>query len=251
MGESLNSFKKPAELIACLAIGGSDSCAGAGIQADLQTFAAFGIKGCSAITALTAQNPNDISRVEAVSLAQLEAEIRALFDYYDIKAVKTGMLYDAERVELVASLLNELHTGKPVIVDPVMVSSSGKRVLEEGAVTVLEQKLFPIASLITPNVPEAELLLNEKAGKGAPARLFRRFSTPVLLKGGHIRGERLLDQLYIDGEEIAFPHERQPWDREKAHGTGCRLASAIAALLAKGSSLSVAVAEAISWLQRR
>ena len=249
MGEGLRASEKPAELTACLAIGGSDSCAGAGIQADLQTFSAFGIKGCSAITALTAQNPNDISRVEPVSLAQLEAEIRALFDYYDIKAVKTGMLYDAERVELVASLLNELHAGKPVVVDPVMVSSSGRRLLDESAVAVLEQKLFPIASLITPNVPEAELLLNEKAGREASAQLFRKFSTPVLLKGGHIRGNRLLDQLYIDGEEIAFPHERQPWDQEKAHGTGCRLASATAALLARGSSLSVAVAEAIGWLQ--
>jgi len=247
----LNTSEKPAGLAACLTIGGSDSCAGAGIQADLQTFAAFGIKGCSAITALTAQNPNTVSRVEPVSLAQLEAEIRALFDYYDIKAVKTGMLYDAERIELVASLLNELHAGKPVVVDPVMISSSGQRLLDEGAVTVLEQKLFPIASLITPNIPEAELLLNEKPGKEASAWLFRKFSTPVLLKGGHIRGDRLLDQLYIDGEEIAFPHKRQPWSREKAHGTGCRLASAIAASLARGSSLSVAVAEAISWLQSR
>jgi hydroxymethylpyrimidine/phosphomethylpyrimidine kinase len=159
------------------------------------------------------------------------------------------MLYDAERIELVVSLLNELHAGKPVVVDPVMISSSGKRLLDGGAVTVLEQKLFPIASLITPNIPEAELLLKEKRGKGASARLFRKFSTPVLLKGGHIRGERLLDQLYINGEEIAFPHKRQPWSREKSHGTGCRLASAITASLARGSSLSVAVAEAIGWLQ--
>ena len=236
-------------IAAALAIGGSDSSSGAGIQADLQTFSAFGVKGCSAITALTAQNPNNISRIEPVSLAQLEAEIRAVFDYYDIKAVKTGMLYDAERIELVVSLLNELHAGKPVVVDPVMVSSSGKRLLEERAVNILEQKLFPIASLITPNVPEAELLLKEKAGKEASARLFRKFSTPVLLKGGHLRGDRLLDQLYIDGEEIAFPHARQPWDQEKTHGTGCRLASAITASLVKGSSLSVAVSEAIDWLQ--
>jgi len=234
---------------AVLAIGGSDSSGGAGIQADLQTFSAFGIKGCSAITALTAQNPNTISRIEPVSLAQLEAEIRTLFDYYDIKAIKTGMLYDGARIELVVSLLNELHAGKPVVVDPVMVSSSGKRLLEKASVTVLEQKLFPIASLITPNVPEAELLLGEKAGRETAAGLFRKYSTPILLKGGHIRGDRLLDQLYIEGEEIAFPHLRQPWDEEKAHGTGCRLASATTAKLANGSSLSVAVSEAIEWLQ--
>ncbi|MDT8376260.1 MAG: bifunctional hydroxymethylpyrimidine kinase/phosphomethylpyrimidine kinase [Mariprofundaceae bacterium] len=249
MEEGLSFSEKPAGPAACLAIGGSDSCAGAGIQADLQTFSAFGIKGCSAITALTAQNPDDISRIEPVPLAQLEAEIRAVFDYYDVKAVKTGMLYDRKRVELVVSLLNELHAGKPVVADPVMVSSSGKRLLDEDAVTVMKQKLFPIASLITPNVPEAELLLHEKAGREASARLFRKFSAPVLLKGGHIRGERLLDQLYVDGEEIAFPHQRQPWSREKSHGTGCRLASAITASLAKGASLSVAVSEAIGWLQ--
>ena len=234
---------------AALAIGGSDSSGGAGIQADLRTFDAFGIKGCSAITALTAQNPDHISRIEPVSLAQLEAEIRSLFSYYDVKAVKTGMLFDAERVKLVAGLLSELHAGLPVVVDPVMVSSSGKRLLEEGAVTVLQQKLFPIASLITPNIPEAELLLDEKAGRETSSRLFSRFSTPILLKGGHIRGERLLDQLYIDGEEIAFPHARQPCDKEKSHGTGCKLASAITASLAKGSSLSVATSEAIGWLQ--
>jgi len=103
--------------------------------------------------------------------------------------------------------------------------------------------------LITPNIPEAELLLNEKAGKETAARLFRKFSTPVLLKGGHIRGERLLDQPYVDGEEIAFPHPRQPWDQEKSHGTGRRLASAITASLVKGSSLSVATSEAVGWLQ--
>ena len=234
---------------AALAIGGSDSSGGAGIQADLQTFSAFGIKGCSAITALTAQNPNNITRIEPTSLAQLEAEIRALFDYYDVKAVKTGMLYDSERVELVANLLNELHADKPVVVDPVMVSSSGKRLLEEHAVSMLKQKLLPIACLITPNIPEAELLLNRKADRETSAQLFSEFSTPVLLKGGHIRGERLLDQLYVDGEMIAFPHSRQPWDEEKSHGTGCRLASAITASLVKGSSLSVAVSESIAWLQ--
>jgi len=236
---------------AALTIGGSDSSGGAGIQADLQTFNAFGIKGCSAITALTAQNPEHISRIEPVSLEQLEAEIRSLFSYYDVKAVKTGMLYNAERVELVGALLNELHTDRPIVVDPVMVSSSGKRLLEEGAIAALEDKLFPITSLITPNIPEAELLLDEKADREISARLFSRYSTPVLVKGGHIRGEMLLDQLYVDNEEIAFPHPRQQWDKEKSHGTGCRLASAITASLAKGSSLSVATSEAIKWLQKQ
>ncbi|MDX8402882.1 MAG: bifunctional hydroxymethylpyrimidine kinase/phosphomethylpyrimidine kinase, partial [Mariprofundaceae bacterium] len=174
-----------------LTIGGSDSSGGAGIQADLQTFSAFGIKGCSAITALTAQNPEQITRIEPVSLIHLEAEIRAIFDYYDVQTVKTGMLYDADRVQLVAKLLKELHTGRPVIVDPVMVSSSGKTLLDEAALAILKHELFPVASLITPNIPEAEILLGETA-KDASARLSDLFAVPTLLKGGHAGGNNKL-----------------------------------------------------------
>lgn len=232
-----------------LTIGGSDSCSGAGIQADLQTFSAFGIKGCSAITALTAQNPEQITRIESVSLLQLEAEIRAVFDYYDVQVVKTGMLYDAERIQLVAKLLKELHTGRPVIIDPVMVSSSGKILLDEMALSILKQELLPMASLITPNIPEAEILLGEVTGHDLSSQLSELFDVPILLKGGHLGGNKLIDILSIDGEKIAFPHDRQQWDQESAHGTGCCLASAIAASMVQGNSLSVAVSKAINWLQ--
>lgn len=234
---------------AALAIGGSDSSAGAGIQADLRTIHALGVKGCSAITALTAQNPSEITRIEATSLAQLEAEIRACFAYYDIKAVKTGMLYDAERINLIATLMDELHAGKPLIVDPVMVSSSGKSLLDDAALSTLKKMLFPRASLITPNIPEATVLLGKDQNKETATELFAIYSVPILLKGGHIRGDRLIDILCMDGEEIAFPHERQNWDEESAHGTGCRLASAITALMVRERSLPVAVSEAIHWLQ--
>ncbi|MES0372029.1 MAG: bifunctional hydroxymethylpyrimidine kinase/phosphomethylpyrimidine kinase [Mariprofundaceae bacterium] len=232
-----------------LTIGGSDSCSGAGIQADLQTFSAFGIKGCSAITALTAQNPEKITRVEPVSLLQLEAEIRTVFDYYNVQAVKTGMLYDAERIQLIAALLKELHTEKPLIVDPVMVSSSGKRLLDESALSVLKQDLIPMASLLTPNIPEACILMGGEDEHDLSTRLSELFALPVLLKGGHMGADTLIDTLSIDGEKIVFPHKRQQWNQELAHGTGCRLASAIAAGVVLEDSLSVAVSKAITWLQ--
>jgi hydroxymethylpyrimidine/phosphomethylpyrimidine kinase len=235
---------------AALAIGGSDSCGGAGVQADLQTFSAFGVKGCSAITALTAQNPKQIIRIEPVPPAQLEAEIRAVFSYYDIRVVKTGMLYDAGRVRLVVRLLKELHADRPVIVDPVMISTSGKVLLDETALATARQELFPMASLLTPNIPEAEMLLGKALKQGASGQLSSAFSVPVLLKGGHTHSNKLIDVLSVHGEAIAFPHDRQTWNPEISHGTGCRLASAIAALLMQGKSLPVAVAEAIGWLQK-
>jgi len=235
---------------AVLTIGGSDSSGGAGIQADLRTFAAFDIKGCSAITALTAQNPEQIERIEPVPLAQLEAEIRSIFSYYDVKVVKTGMLYNGERIALIARLLKELHASKPLVVDPVMVSSSGRTLLDEAAIGMLKQQLFPIATLVTPNIPEAERLLGEKRAQEQDAcSLARSFGTAVLLKGGHIHGNTLIDVLCIDGEKIIFPHDRQVWDEEAMHGTGCRLASATAASLAQGNAVAVAVSEAIHWLQ--
>jgi len=233
-----------------LTIGGSDSSGGAGIQADLNTFHAFNVKGCSAITALTAQNPSAINRIEPVSLSQLEAEIRAVFSYYDVQVVKTGMLLDGERIALIASLLKELHPKKPLIVDPVLVSTSGTTLLDESAVSTLKDELFPLATLITPNIPEAEYLNEGEEGIDA-CRLSELFGTSVLLKGGHISGDKLMDILCLDGEKIIFPHERQPWDEEALHGTGCRLAAAITAAICRGDSLSVAVTHAIHWLQGR
>lgn len=237
---------------AALAIGGSDSCGGAGIQADLATFYNFGIRACSAVTALTAQTPESIARIEPVSLPQLEAEIRAAFSYYDIKVVKTGMLVDAARIRLIAKLLRELHSGKPVVIDPVMISSSGRRVLDEDALTVLTAELFPQASLITPNIPEAAALLGttELADReAAGTELATQYSTAILLKGGHGEERELCDTLHAKGESTHYSHTRQNWNAEQRHGTGCRLASAIAAGLAQGETLQQATKKAIAWLQ--
>lgn len=234
----------------CLAVGGSDSCGGAGVQADLKVFGGQGVHGCTVITALTAQHPGVVSRIEPVSLAQIEAELTAIFDYYEVAAVKTGMLYDAERVALLSALLQQRHGGH-LVIDPVMVSSSGRALLDAGGVDALVHALLPLASLITPNLDEAALLLGEPVAdaQAAARALSERFSTAVLLKGGHGAGERLVDWLCDEAGEIhRFEHERKSWDRDAAHGTGCRLAAAIAARLAHGDALRAAVGEGIHSL---
>jgi len=237
----------------CLAIGGSDSCAGAGIQADLATFTAFRVKGCSAITALTAQNPEGICRIEVSPLPQLEAEIGAVFDYYEVAAVKTGMLVDADHIHLIAGLLEKHHSGKPLLVDPVMVSSMGEQLLDTSAIAILKSELLPIATLITPNFPEAEVLLGRKVSDPAEdaCELAGIFGSAVLLKGGHGKTKRLVDMLYeMNGDVTPFVHHKRSLDAEQSHGTGCRLAAAITAQLAAGNvPLAEATAKAVEWLQ--
>ena len=235
----------------CLTIGGSDSCGGAGIQADLRVFEALGVKGCSATTALTAQNPHAITRIEPVSLAQLDAEIHAVFDYYDVAVVKTGMLVDAEHVALISALLDQRHKG-PLIIDPVMVSSSGKPLLDVGGVDALMHALVPQATLITPNLDEAAVILGAPVDDpvAAVAQLREKLACAVLLKGGHGDGDQLLDLLCDSGGEIRrFEHAKQAWGAEQCHGTGCRLASATAAMIAYGKGIQLSVKEAITYLQ--
>jgi len=234
----------------CLTIGGSDSCGGAGVQADLSIFEALGVHGCSAVTALTAQNPMVVSRVEPVSLAQLDAEIHAIFDYYDVAVVKTGMLVDAEHIALISALLSQLHRG-PLVIDPVLVSSSGKPLLDAGAVGTLIDALVPLATLITPNFDEADALFGIAGRSGAAVtEMADRLGCAVLLTGGHDDNDELTDRLCdYDGVVHEFKHARQAWDRDQRHGTGCRLASAISANLAHGKPLTQAVETAIAFLQ--
>ena len=235
----------------CLTIGGSDSCGGAGIQADLRVFDSLGLHGCSATTALTAQNPERISRIEAVSLAQLDAEIHALFDYYNVAAVKTGMLFDVEHIALISALLHERHTGV-LVVDPVMVSSSGQRLLQDGAIETLKQSLLPMTTLLTPNLDEAAVLLGESVTDAtqAASQLVAQLGCAVLLKGGHADADTLVDLLCdSDGVIHSFEHARQAWSADQLHGTGCRLASAVTAHLAGKQSLKQAVGNAIDYLQ--
>lgn len=235
----------------CLAIGGSDSCGGAGIQADLRVFEALGVKGCSTVTALTAQNPANITRIEPVSLAQLDAELHAIFDYYKVAAVKTGMLLDAEHIAVISAALNLFHAGKPLIIDPVITASSGAELIDTGGRQTLLDALVPLATLLTPNIPEAEVLLGRAITDPArdAAELAGRLQTAVLLTGGHGRKEELVDVFCgVHGETQLFIHSRQPWEAEEAHGTGCRLAAAICAGMAWGKPLPEAVGRAIDWL---
>ncbi len=239
--------------VVCLTIGGSDSCGGAGIQADLRVFESLGVRGCSATTALTAQNPERISRIEAVSLAQLDAEIHAVFDYYNVVAIKTGMLFDVEHISLISALLHERHTGV-LVVDPVMVSSSGKRLLQKSAIDTVKQALLPMTTLLTPNLDEAAVLLGESVTDATQAanKLVDQLGCAVLLKGGHADADTLVDLLCdSDGVIHSFEHSRQVWSTDQLHGTGCRLASAVTAHLANNCPLKQAVENAIDYLQGR
>ncbi len=237
----------------CLTVGGSDSCGGAGIQADLRIFESMDVDGCSVTTALTAQNFQQVLRVEAVSLAQMEAELYALFDCYHVDVVKTGMLLDADHVGLLAGVLPQLHRGA-IVIDPVICSSSGRRLLDQGGVDALMQGLLPQATLWTPNLDEAAALL----GRGVEdpeqcvRQLYEDFQRPVLLKGGHGEGDMLCDYLCDEhGELHRYTHPRQAWNAKQRHGTGCRLASAIAARLALGDAMGVAVGHAVDALQSK
>lgn len=229
-----------------LTIAGSDSGGNAGIQADLRAFHGFGVHGCTAITALTAQNPSGVSGLLAVAPQLLQRQLDAIFAAYDVRAIKTGMLLNAGLIATVARTLRR-HPGIPLVVDPVMVATSGALLLEDAAVTALVRYLLPLATLVTPNLPEAEVLLGRPVAGGAAAgkaarELAARFHCAVLVKGGHDDARRASDMLCSDMKLFRFrtPVVRHPLS---LHGTGCTLSAAIAASLATGRPLVAAVAE--------
>ena len=227
-----------------LTIAGSDSGGGAGIQADLKTFAALGCYGMSAITALTAQNTVGVQAIHAVPPAFLRQQIDAVLDDIGADAVKIGMLHVPEVVQVVASALQR-HGLERVIVDPVMVATSGDRLIAEETVAVLVRDLFPRAQLITPNLDEAALLLGHTLSRREDllpaAQALQALGAPaVLLKGGHLQGDVVEDLLLErDGTVTRLASERIA--TRNGHGTGCTLSSAIAAHLALGLDLASAV----------
>jgi len=241
----------PSTPVSALTIAGSDSGGGAGIQADLKAFAAHRVHGLSAITALTAQHTRGVTAVHVPPLAFLRAQIDACFDDFDIHAVKLGMLANAEVIHLVADVLEQRRPPQ-IVVDPVMVATSAK-LLEDSALRAMRERLLPLATLLTPNTPEAELLLgrrilNADDAEDAATALLDMGAGAVLLKGGHLlEGSRVIDR-YFDGvSREEFSHIRLPVD---AHGTGCTLASAIAAQLCCGLSLVNACEAAIDYVAR-
>ena len=234
-----------------LTIAGSDSSGGAGIQADLKTFTALGVYGASAITALTAQNTRGVTGVHAAPAAFVVAQLEAVFADLAPAAVKTGMLANAEIVAGVARHLTA-HPGLPLVVDPVMVATSGDRLLMPDAVDAYKQLLFPHAVLITPNMPEAAALLGGKVAADlteaeVQARALLAFgSGAVLVKGGHGSNVAAIDVL---ATRAGVRHIRGPWiETRNTHGTGCTLSAAIAALLATGMELLEAVEGAKRYL---
>jgi hydroxymethylpyrimidine/phosphomethylpyrimidine kinase len=218
-----------------LTIAGSDSGGGAGIQADLKTFAAYGLHGLSAVAALTAQNTREVRTVHAPDPSFLQAQLAVLFEDFRIPAIKIGMLATRELIEAVAGTLRR-HPDIVVVLDPVMIASSGASLLEPDAVIALRRELLPRADVLTPNLPEAETLLGRRidgrdAMPAAVLALRDLGARAVLLKGGHLAAEELLD-LYCDADgQASFIHPRLALE---GHGTGCTLSSAIAAELALG-----------------
>jgi hydroxymethylpyrimidine/phosphomethylpyrimidine kinase len=229
-----------------LTIAGSDSGGNAGMQADLRVFHGFGVHGCTALTALTAQNPDGVSGVQPVTPAFLHRQLEAIFAVYEVHAIKTGMLLNAELIEVVAQVLQH-HRNIPLVVDPVMIATSGARLLEEAAVAALQRQLLPLASLITPNLPEAAALLGQavtgdEAVAEAARELAARFRCAVLLKGGHRHfTARASDYLGLGGGKILRLRTPVVRDPLSLHGTGCTLSAAITAALATGCSLTEAV----------
>lgn len=233
-----------------LTIAGSDSGGGAGIQADLKTFAAFDLHGLSAITAVTAQNTRQIASSFCLPSKTVIAQIQALFDDFDIRAVKIGMLGSAANVDAVARTLVHVRA-KNIVLDPVLIASSGMPLLAPQGLLAMRRNLLPIVDVLTPNLPEAETLLgrrlaNANARRAATRELIGCGPKAVLLKGGHAQGAHVSDYLAHASGESELRHPRLPI---RAHGTGCVLSAAIAAGLALDRPLRDAVADAEEFLR--
>ena len=236
-----------------LTIAGSDNSCGAGAQADLKTFSAFGVYGLTAITCVVSEVPGRVERVQAVKPDVLRSQIAILFDAYPVVAVKTGMLYSRALLRVVSEELADRLGRFHLVVDPVMVASSGDSLLKPDAVRAYEQELLPLADVITPNLDEAAVLLgrrvrNRREMAAAADELRAKYGAAVLLKGGHLRGHEAADILCTATrtEEFVLPR----LSGRETHGTGCTLSAAIAAGLARGRKLHAAVGDAKKYLHR-
>ena len=239
----------------CLTIAGSDSGGNAGIQADLRAFHAYGLHGCTVLAALTAQNPHGVSAIHGVPPDFVAAQLDAVLGAYSIASLKTGMLADPAVVDVVADRL-AAHPGVFKVIDPVMVATSGARLVGDAAVEAIRKRLLPLATVMTPNVPEAEVLSGmalrrREDVREAARRLSGTFGCAVLVKGGHaVDDSGLAVDTLFDGEEFftaSMPVVENP---VSTHGTGCSLAAALAAELALGRSLKTAVEGAKAYVHK-
>lgn len=241
-------MSKSATLPVALTIAGSDSGGGAGVQADLKTFAALGVHGASAITCVTAQNPVSVAAIEPCSPGMVRRQIEMVFAGLDPAAAKTGMFYSAAIIRVVAGCFKRRKKVIPLIVDPVMISTRGRRLLAQEAIGVLKRELLPLAALVTPNVAEGESLLGRKLRtvedlRTAARELQKQFGCAALMKGGHLKGLNEAADVYFDGKNellLTAPFIKGV----RTHGTGCTFSAAITAFLARGFDLPEAVAHA-------
>jgi len=255
------------KLPVALTIAGSDSGGGAGVQADLKTFAALGVHGASAIACLTAQNPKRVLSIETVSPKMLRQQLEAVFEELQPRAVKTGMLFSAENISIVAKFFQNVAAMKraelkrnalrrrastlqrfnalPLIVDPILISTSGAKLLEPKALKILKEKLLPLAALVTPNLSEAEILSGQKIFSleemsAAARKIHAQFGCAVLVKGGHLPNSREATDIFFDGKNeflLSVPFVKNI----RTHGTGCVYSAAICAALALGKNLPQAI----------
>lgn len=236
-----------------LSIAGSDSSAGAGIQADLKTFTALGVYGLTAVTCVVAEVPRKVSRIEPLTAKIVRDQIQLLLKNFTVGAIKTGLLCSGEIICAVAKTLRDSGRRIPLVVDPVMIATSGEPLLEHSAINAYKSELFPLATLITPNLDEAGLLLGTKInGRNQMAQaaktLGEKFRCAMLLKGGHLDGDKAIDLLFDNGQ---FKQFSARFVRGVAtHGTGCTYSAAITAGLASSLSLEVAVGQAKKFVTR-
>src|SRR6266403_5052878 len=238
-----------------LTVAGSDCSAGAGIQADLKTFTALGVYGLTAVTCIVAEVPGKVSRIEPVTARMVREQLEVMLKNFRVGAIKTGLLYSAEIVCVVAQAIQhgEQKTAPsiPFVVEPVMIATSGDNLHEPEAVEAYKNKLFPLATLITPNLDEAALLLettiiDRKQMESAAKALAKKYRASILLKGGHLRGDNAIDLLFHQGEltEFSAPFVRGV----ETHGTGCTYSAAVTAALASGFSLKQAIKRAKKFI---
>jgi hydroxymethylpyrimidine/phosphomethylpyrimidine kinase len=234
-----------------LTVAGSDCSAGAGIQADLKTFSALGVYGLTAVTCIVAEVPGKVSRIEPVTARMVREQLEVLLKNFRVSAIKTGLLCSSEIVCAVARAIQDCEKKRarsiPFVVDPVMIATSGDKLLEPEAVEAYKNNLFQLATLITPNLDEAALLLettinDQREMESAAKALAKKYRASILLKGGHLRGDNAIDLLFHQGEltEFSAPFVRGV----ETHGTGCTYSAAIAAGLASGFSLEHAIKRA-------
>jgi hydroxymethylpyrimidine/phosphomethylpyrimidine kinase len=256
-GDLARGRQSAATVPVALTIAGSDCSAGAGIQADLKTFAALRVYGLTAVTCIVAEIPGKVSRIETVTARMIREQIEVLLRNFEVGAIKTGMLCSAQIISAVAKAIQDSDRifGRhvPLVVDPVMIATSGDCLVESGAIEAYKNELFPLATLITPNLDEAKLLTagkikNLEQMEQAAETLATRFRCSILLKGGHLRGNKAIDLLFHNGHLIKFS---APFVRGVAtHGTGCTYSAAITAGLASGLSLVQAIRRAKKFVTK-